>query len=371
MADDVLDHQSAISELLGNPAPAPVVPEPAEPAEAPAPAPVVEGNEPAAPAEPEPKPNDTPSPDIFSHLATISEGAVNTEDDFRSILENSRKAADLESRLTELGAQLESAKTANPFANDYIKKLNELVASGADQQRIEVFERINKLGDIKELGTYDALLFDLQRTEGLTRDEAVTLLRSQYKTDPDKFDEEDIAVDKIRMKMDGEKAKERLLQDKASFDTVTPASKDPVETPEQKAQKQAEFIGKVTPVVQSISQELPSYFKSINVNGKQGADAVSIELPVPADIQKAVSESVLAYATQAGVDDKAALTEYAQNITKLAMFDAWIIDASNKREEALRAEFHNPDVINRGVPNPATPGVSPEAATASLIASTF
>lgn len=316
----------------------------------------------------------TPEPDYGSYLTTISEGAVKSEDDFRAILGSAGKVSVLESQITELTGQLDSLKNANPFANEYVKRLNELYASGADPSKIKAFNRINQLGDINELSSQDALIYDLQEQHNLTKEEAMKVIANKYKTDETKFDEDEIDLARIQMKMDADNAKARLQEKyKASFETEV-KQEEPKETPEQIEQKKQEFFKKITPIAQSIEQNLPNYFNSVNVNGKQGDEAVSISLPVPPEVASGVREEVVKFAMNSGIDGtspegKADLEAYAQNITKIIMFDAWAIDISNKREEAIREEFHNPATIDRGKDNPATPEENSYAAVASQIAS--
>jgi len=366
------NHRSALDSLLGitptvvEPQPAAAVVEPTKPVDPVTPGtevPKTEVNTPLA---------EEPSKEWYQNLAEISEGQVKTEDDFKSILERAKKGIDLESQYQTVAQERDALKNAKPYANEYVQKLNELYESGADASKINLFNRINQL-PIADLSSKDAVKWQLMEKHGLTESEAEIKLRNTYKNDDTLYSEDEVAAANIDLKIHGDEAKNYLKSLQASFESTAPEAVAQ-ETPEQIAQKTLQYENQLNPIAKAIEQELPSFFSKVNVNGKQGDAAQTIDLPVPAEVQTHVAAEVKNFAKANQIDislpeNVQGLKDYAINLTKIKMFDAWMIDASNKREEAIRAEFHNPATINRGPDNPAAPAKSSREAAASRVAS--
>jgi vacuolar-type H+-ATPase subunit I/STV1 len=367
------NHRAAISELLGGEPEVTASATPGQPEE-------VGGLAEQPPVTPEDTtpntpPAEKPSIDLYQNLAEISEGLVKSEDDFKSIFQQAKKVTDLENQYESLAKERDALKNSNPYANEYVQKLNDLYQSGADATKINLFNRINQLGDLSQLSSNDAVKWQLMEKHSLTEQEAETKIRNTYKNDEDLYSEDEIAAANIDLKIQGDEAKTYLKGLQASFESKVAVAEEK-ETPEQIAQKTLQYETQLNPITKAIEQELPSYFSKINVNGKQGDAALTIDLPVPAEVQTSIAAQVKDYATNFQVDLSKAenvkgLKDYAVSLTKIAMFDAWMIDASNKREEAIRKEFHNPANINRGTDNPAAPAKTAREAVASKIASEF
>lgn len=373
------NHRAAISELLGDenhqtpageiPGQPEVTPQAGE----------IPG-QPETTQKEEEKPVNTPqtgepSKEWYQNLAEISEGQVKSEDDFKSIFEKAKKVSDLENQFQTVAQERDALKNAKPYANEYVQKLNELYQSGADANKINLFNRINQLGDLSQLSSKDAVKWQLMEKHNLSENEAEVKIRNTYRNDEDLYTEDEIAAANIDLKIQGDEAKTYLKGLQASFETKAPETVVQ-ETPEQLAQKTLHYEAQLTPLTKAIEQELPSYFSKVNVNGKQGDAAQTIDLPVPAEVQTHIASQVKEYAMNFQVDlskpeNVKGLKDYAVNLTKIAMFDAWMIDASNKREEAIRQEFHNPSNINRGTDNPQAPVKSGREAIASRIATEF
>lgn len=376
------NHKSMIASLVGDTPPVATNPEPTPtptPEPTPAPAPPVETTVTPVPT-PEPTPNTPPaaipSTNIYENLTEISGGLVKSEDDFKSIIEKANKATDLENQHRTLSEQFEASKAVKPFANDYLETLNDLYKSGADKNKIELFQRINSLGDITALSSEEKLKWQLREKHGLNSEDADLMLRNNYKTDETLYSEDEVRTAKIQMKMDADGAETYLKTLQKSFEVQAPTPAAPQETPEQIAQREQSFVNAITPVVKTIEDELPSYFSNINVNGLKDDNAKTLSLPIPAEIQAGIAQKVKQFAIDIQVDTSnpemvQGLKDYARNLAKIEMFDAWAIDIASKTDQALRAEFNNPDTINRGNPNPAAPQINSRQQVATKVAETM
>ncbi len=328
-------------------------------------------------------PSTEQTPNIFESLSEISNGLINNEDDFKGTIEKANQFTELETKYSTTLAENETLKNANPFANEYVQKLNALYSSGADADKITRFNRINQLGDIDALDSRAAVKWHLMDKFNLSESEAETKLKSTYKTDEALHSEDEIASSNIDLRIAANDAKSYLKEQQTSFEVKIPevsttaaATEEVKETPEQILAKQQEFETKIAPVVQNIEQELPTYFANVNTNGLKDDKAITIALPVPTEVQTQISSLVKQYASANQIDTSnptkvQELKTYASNLAKMIMFDAWVIDASNKREESVLASLHNPSNIDRGKNNPQAPAKTSEAATASTVASTM
>lgn len=367
-------HDSAMADILGDgftpteePKEPVVVKAPEKPAETP----------PAKPEEKKPEQQqqnnntaDEPSPEkIYGAIGKITEGKVNSEESLKELIERANKLAALETQHETLSSEHESLKNKKPFANDYLEKLNNLYKDGAPQEKINLFQKLNNLGDLKSLESLDAKKYELMFKNGLSDTEAELFVKSQYKLDVDLYGPDEVELSKIQLKMDGDASKEFLKGQVASFE-VAPTEKAP--TNEDKPLTDAEIkilrterLAKVEPIVQSIEKELPDLFAKINSNGLTGDKALTVDLPIPDEVKAVILEQTKKFAMESGVDlsdpaQVAGLKEFARRSTIVSMFENWIIDASSKREEAVRAEFENPSKIDRGINNPSGKALSPE-----------
>src|SRR6184192_4271310 len=158
IADEALGNQPADN---ANPAPEggipPVVGEIAPPAEGesaatssenqpPAPAPSAPATPPAAPAAATPPPVDNQI-----NFEGISNGLIKSPADITRI---SQEYAAQQAELTTLRARV----AENPFANDFIKTLDQMQRDGKSPEQVKAFMDLQNLGDISKLSPIDAMI---------------------------------------------------------------------------------------------------------------------------------------------------------------------------------------------------------------------
>lgn len=276
---------------------------------------------------------------------------IKSEDELKDLINKGKSYGDLESRSSTLSQELERLKTSqeeNPFANDHIKKVNELIKAGAPPEQIKLFTEIDSL-DLKTLSPVEAKVLALQYEHGLTKDEAENMVNASYKISDD-FEKSIIDSETIRLKIDSKKDFQFLEELK------TKSATNPLEAKKTEYEtKIQEYSKSVEPIAKSIQESLTA-IKGINLNGKQGQDAITIDLPISEESRNKISDLVVKFAVQndiplneQGIQD---LKEFAENV---AIIDNWrnmAVDIASKTEERIRAEFHNPSNINRGNDNP-------------------
>lgn len=354
---DLLEGKVA-PEQQASPTDTPPVQDPATPTPAPSvdTPPIPESNKPTDTSIPE-----QPTFSLDAELEKISGGAIKSQADIAAIIERSNKAADFESKLTNLekeNTDLKAKASTDPFANDYTKRLNELFKSGASESQIQAFTALNKVSNLEGLSAVDARLLALQIKNGITEEEAKIYLGSQYKLDPDENDEATIKSEEIRLKVDANADREFLKTHKAEVSKV-PESKVDVEQRELQ-QKQTEQVAKIQPIAKSVLQGAKDLFKGLSLNGKYGDQNVKGDFEVTEQSLKSlepyVDKFIEANWQTLTPDEKGveAIKGYVENLLVIQNYKTMIINAASQRELQVRAEYNNPTPVNRGqdAPNP-------------------
>ena len=292
-------------------------------------------------------------------LGKISGGAIKTKDELATLLETSRKAQDLENQLRtyqEENTNLKGKAEANPFANDFTKKLNDLYASNANENQIQAFMAINKV-DVDTLSPMQASALALQVKHGLTPDEANAYLAKKYEID---LNDKDFVMDKnaeIALKIDSSADRDFLKTHKAEVSAVP--EDNTAKMQQLQEQQNQQRIQAVLPIAQAVTNEtLSSIFKEVSINGKTGVDAIKIELPISEENKPALLEAVNNYVQNFNVpateEGRKQIAAFVENSAVIQNWKNWAIDIASKTELRVRAEYDNPSSINRG--NAAPPG---------------
>lgn len=311
-------------------------------------------------ADPNKEPNPATPPvstfNLDEELVKNTGGAIKTKDELTALLETSRKNQELETRLRTYEQENTSLKTkadADPFANDFTKKLNELYRGGANESQIQAFMTINKVQDIDALKPLDASSLALQVKFGLTPDEAKTYLADKYKID---LEDPTAIMDKnaeIALKIDSTTDREFLKTHKAE---VSQVPENQQAKNEQLLQQQyTEQLTKLEPIAKNVVNDiLATAFKGISINGKTDESAIRVDLPISeaskASLERAVSDMVASNWNSLTADDKGkeAIQTFARNVLILQNYEAQLVDVASKTELRIRAEYANASPIGRG-----------------------
>lgn len=356
MDTEALLTQAGFKEVTNNPqgSNAPVAPAPtqtAAPAAAPTPAPVetpaaAPAPAPAAatPATAEPAPAAAPvtepapaAPQINDYLKGIAGG----------------RFENLEALNSHIG-DLEAKVATEPFANEYIKGLNEAVKNGVDA---DVYHQVANI-DPKKVSDREALILKLQWDSKLTAEEAAQFVDGEYRLGEDE-NAEDAAVKhaRIRAKVEASKAREFITAHRA--DALTP--------PIEKVMEQQKVAW--TPEVSKVAAQ----FKTIDIEGKTGKFAFTVAPEVLAKAEKTLLNIMTGGQFQAMPDQKG-LT-LAQDIVRNAVIvgslgQIWdaATDEANKQHAV---GDHNPKGVPAATPAPVAPVKSEEQKRAEWLATQY
>ncbi len=298
---------------------------------------------------------------LDEELQKISNGEIKTQDELKAILGKTKELGTLEAKLKNFedeNTSLKAKVATDPFANDLARKLNDMYKSGANQSQVDAFIRINKVENIDALSPVEAKKLELQIKQGLSAEEAEQYVTGTYKLvaeDPNDNDElAKIKLEEIRLKVDANASREFLKTHKAEVSAV------PVDNSQIEAQKKQEDFQKhitdLTPLVKNVSNILA--FKDINVNGKDGEAAFKMDLELSDESKASLEPALMDYISKNGAnipnteEGIAHIKTVGENILVLQNWKNWLANATNTREKAVRAEYHNPSTPNRGTDNP-------------------
>ena len=297
----------------------------------------------------------TPSPEASIDYEKISGGAAKSQEEFEQLIQRATKYNELETQLSDYRNKVtdyEAKLNTDPFANDEIRKLNELIASGASQDQIRAFQRINSI-DVATIEPKQARILALQMKHNLSAEDAELMVNNQYKLDPDLHTDEEIRLAKIQLQIDSDTDKAYLAQYKAEVST-SPQAKQQADLEKQVT----EYAAKAEPVVKKLVSDYTSGIKGVNLNGKRGDEAIVTDLPVSEEsvrqAEQVVLESLVAQQVPLNEENIGKAKEFLENYLIVTNWKSMAIDIASKTEERIRQEFHNPAVIDRGIDNPNT-----------------
>lgn len=334
-------------------------------------------DKPAASAEPaKTATQEQPKWNIDEELVKITDGKVKNPTELAAILEKYGTISDFESKIAELDNENNSLKAkvnTDPFANELSKKFNDLLKGGAKPEQVDAFLKLNKHDNFESMSPYDVKLLALQVKEGLTEKEAKIYLDSAYKLNADENDEDVIAREQIRLKVDARADREFLNQHKAQVSQV-PASKQEAEQ-QALQQKQEAHVNQIAPIAKEALKGIS--FANQNINGKADDKAIFADFTPSEESVKALPEKVAQFIKSEGLNipanDQGAqrIQDFAKSLLILENHETWRQHAVNVAEKKIREEYHNPSAILRGEDNKNNAGNSDRDARVAFVEKHF
>jgi hypothetical protein len=309
-------------------------------------------------------------------LVKITDGKIKSQTDLAGMLEKYGQLNDFESRLQQLDSEnteLKAKVATDPFANDLSKKFNDLLKGGAKPEQVDAFLKLNKHDNFESMSAYDAKLLALQVKEGLTEKEAKVYLESSYKLNPEEHDEDTIAREQIRLKVDARGDREFLTAHKAQV-SQAPASE--YEQQQQVLQeKQTAHLDKLAPIAKNALQSIS--FANQNINGKADDKAIMADFTPSEESVKSLPDKVAQFIKNewnnipANEDGAKRISDFAKSILILENHETWRQHAVNVAEKKIREEYHNPSAIQRGKDNTENAGKSDKDARSKFVEEYF
>lgn len=224
----------------------------------------------AAPAAPQ-----TPTIDYDKYFDAMSGGLIKTVDGFKAVLPKITEYDNLLSEKERLSAEMAKAPK---FADDEVRILNDLKASGASKDQIKSFHKINEYGNISEMPDKDALIAKMVMIDGVKPSVAELKVDRDFKLNNGDLSEDEKEILTDDMRVAAVNAKKELEKFKAQASQVN--STTPEELQLQQTAALQVHQSKVVPYVKEVMASVPNlgvYYLS----GKEGdTDAVTIEIPL-------------------------------------------------------------------------------------------
>lgn len=229
---------------------------------------------------------EAPVVDYSKFLSEQSEGLFMDVDSFKAALPKIKEYDTLLSSKTELEEKLK----VDPFANDYVKTLNEMVRSGKTADEIENFTKISRL-DLDQISATEAKVMVMVKG-GYSEAIARQIVDQEYPLDdyPEDSTERLILEEKLRVSSIEDR---RILKEyKKDLTTIDNSAQQLAET------NRLQGIAKAEEHKNQVKQLSPKIAESIaglgekNLNGKEGDDAVKLNFDFNADYKASLAEKV-------------------------------------------------------------------------------
>lgn len=237
--------------------------------EAPVSTEIVEPNTTTEPVVPE-SVVETPAVDYSKFLTDESEGLFTDIESFKAAIPKVKEYDTLLASKTELEEKLK----VDPFANDFVKTMNEMIKAGKTADEIENFTKISRL-DLDQISAVDAKVMVLVKN-GYS--EAVARQKVARDFPIDDFDEgsTDRTILEEELRISSLEDRRILKEFKKDLTTVDNSAQ------EQQEQARLASIAHAETHKQTVKQVIPKISEAIvglgerNLNGKEGDEAIKL-----------------------------------------------------------------------------------------------
>lgn len=284
--------------------------------------------------------------DYSEFLSKESEGLFTDVDSFKAALPKIKdydtKVKDYESLLTTK-TELEEKLKVDPFANDYVKTLNEMVKAGKTADEIENFTKISRL-DLDQISASDAKVMVMVKN-GYSEAIAKQIVDQEFPIED--FDEGSVerTILEEKLRVSSIKDREELKAYKKELTTIDNTAQVEAQTKaeEQRLQgiaKAEEHKTLVKQIVPRIAEKISGLGEK-NLNGKDGDEAVKLNFDYTAEFKAELPEKISSFFLDAQMevnDENAALVEKYIRADYLERNFDQIAQSIFKHAEALTTE---------------------------------
>lgn len=283
----------------------------------------------------------------------ISNGLIKSPADITRI------SAEYAANKAELEALREQAKV-DPFANEFVKTLNQMQRDGKSAEQVRAFMQLQDLGDISKLSPVDAMIQARVLRDGRDPEVAKAQLERKYGI-TEGMDEMDRKVAEANMADDAKADYEYLHSQKKELATPAQAAPAPVV---QQLSREA-IVNQVAPIKEKVKEQFQT-LGEVNLNGKlekdgvtPAKDAILFDLPIPAEFKAKVPEIIENFFVEQGIPVTQENMKTALGVVNYELFNQYgvqIIQAACNQtasvtEKRIRAEYES----KGGLPNGKTP----------------
>lgn len=235
-----------------------------------------------------------PLVDYGKTLEEISGGMFKDVESFKSALPKFTEYDTLASQKAELEEKIK----INPFANDYVKTLNDLVKSGAGADQIKNFQKVNEV-DLDKLSHIDAKVAKMVLIEGYSENIARKIVDQEYPINEfeEGTDEREILEEKLRINSKGDL--EALSKYKADLSKIDTTEAEQKETQRLQAIAQTEqhksYISQVVPKLAEAMSTIGELTIKPAKEGEGGYDAMKLNFDFTPEFKSQIPDMLSNY----------------------------------------------------------------------------
>lgn len=308
----------------------------------------------AAPETPKEEPKETPQENPWASVFPDKK-----PEDLLSELNDTRE------KYQSLEAQLKETQEKNPYANEFVKKINDFYESG-EGDKVPMFIKLNNM-DIEQMSSFDKMKASLMlKNPKLTDAQADVYLRSNYKINesqykiPEGLEEEELAAYKKQIAEDIEVQKARLEVEVSDAENFLKDYKVNFAPSPKKEDERAKLIAANVEKVKEVAPLIQRDFQlgNINLNGSE-KEPMDYQLTVDSEFRNSIPELVEYYAKTQGdptntkaVSDFLSATYLVQNWQK--MLQTAVNEALSRQTKKVAEEEENKGVRHEGDRKTAT-----------------
>lgn len=273
----------------------------------------------------------------------ISNGLIKTTADITRI------SQEYAANKAELDALREAAKV-DPFANDFVRTLNQMQRDGKSPEQVRTFINLQELGDISKLSPIDAMIQARMLRDGRDPEVARAQIEKKYEITED-MPEMDRKVAEANMADDAKADYEYLQSQKKEL--ATPVQAAPAPVVQQLSREVIEQ--QVAPIKEKVKEQFNS-LGEVNLNGKYEADgktnakdAIVFNLPIPAEFKADVPNIIEKFYIDSGILPTQENMVTALGVVNYELFNRYGVnivqaacnEAINQTEKRIHAEYEN------------------------------
>lgn len=232
------------------------------------------------------------TPDYNTILDEMSGGVFKSVDDFKAALPKIGEYDTLASQKAELEAKLNGL--IEP-ANDYVKRLNDFVKSGASADQIRNFQRVNQIGDPTQLAPIEAKVTKLVMVDGYSEEIARKMVELDFPINDENLEPTEKLILEERLRVEAAKDAKELNKFIAEASTIDTSAQQAQEAQRLQAiAEEAQFTNHVQSLAPQIAQTITG-LGEIALIENEGEEAIKFNVEYPQEFRATLPEKMAAY----------------------------------------------------------------------------
>lgn len=209
----------------------------------------------------------------IDHVQILSE-LIGEQTDVETLKSTYQKGKEYDTVLTQK-AELEEKLKIDPFANEYVKTVNEMIKAGKSMSEIDNFHKLSKV-DVATLSPIDAKVMVMVK-EGYNEDIARDIVNAEYPLEDHEEGTPERRILEEKLRVSSEKDREQLSAWKKEVSHIDTSASEEAE------RQRLEGIAREQDRIKAIKGQAPIIAEKFTglgeriLNGKEGDEAVKLK----------------------------------------------------------------------------------------------